>query len=98
MEENQQSASIDVISKIRDIEEKQRLLKDRMLILGKAVIDERSKTFKDIQDLKKIVLEVREENIRIKEILSRVAEQLNNSPRKEELMIIQRQLDMLRKA
>ncbi|MEK6856183.1 MAG: hypothetical protein AABX66_03440 [Nanoarchaeota archaeon] len=89
-------SSIDLISKIRDIEEKQRLVKDRMILIGKTVIDERNKNFKDIQELKKTVLLVKEENLRIKELLARVTEQLSNCSRKEELAIIQRQLDLLR--
>jgi len=93
-----QQAQFDLVSKLRDIEEKQRLARDRMLLLGKSVIEERSNSFKELQELKKTVLEIKEENKRIKEILSRTTEQLNNIPRREEVAIIQRQLDMLRKA
>ncbi|MEK6927519.1 MAG: hypothetical protein AABX11_03740 [Nanoarchaeota archaeon] len=87
----------DSSARMRDLEEKVRLLKDRVTLTSKTLIDEREKTFKELQELKKIATRVQEENKRIKELLERVSEQLNNSPRREELAIIQRQLEMLRK-
>ena len=92
----QSSPQLDSSAKIRDIEEKQRILKDRTLLMGKTLIEERDKTFKELQDIKKSFARIKEENSRIKELLERITEQLNNSPRREELMIIQRQIDMIR--
>lgn len=93
----QQPFSSDSPGKIRDIEEKQRLLKDRILLIGQSLIEERERTFKELQELKKTVISVKEDNDRIKELLERVVEQLNGVARKEELAIIQRQLDLIRK-
>ena len=83
--------------KMRYIEEKQRLLKDRILLIGQSLIEERDRTFKELQELKKTVISVKEDNDRIKELLERVVEQLNGVARKEELAIVQRQLDLIRK-
>jgi|SRR3989344_3339970 len=85
------------IARIRDLEEKHRLLKERTLLIGQTQIEEREKSFKEIQELKKTVILLKEENIRIKELLQRVTEQLNDSARKEELAILQRQFDLFRK-
>lgn len=85
------------ITRIRDLEEKHRLLKERTLLIGQTQIEEREKSFKEIQELKKTVILLKEENIRIKELLQRVTEQLNDSARKEELAILQRQFDLFRK-
>jgi hypothetical protein len=85
------------ISKIRDVEERQRLLKDRILLLGQTHIEEREKTFTDLQELKKAVIQIKEENIRIKELLQRITEQINKTARKEELAILQRQFNLFRK-
>ncbi|MEK6850323.1 MAG: hypothetical protein AABX85_01985 [Nanoarchaeota archaeon] len=93
----QQPFSSDSAGKIRDVEEKQRLLKDRVLLIGQSLIEERDRTFKELQELKKNVTSVKEDNNRIKELLERVVEQLNGVARKEELAIIQRQLDLIRK-
>ena len=83
-------------TRLRDIEEKQRLLKDRLLLVGQSLVEEREKNFSDIQDLKKEMIRVKEENKRIQELLKRVTEQLGNSARKEELMMLQRQFDLFR--
>lgn len=83
--------------KVVDMEEKQRLMRERVLLLGKNFIDDRSKTLNEIQELKKITLTLQEEVLRMKEFSQRLAEQIDKTARKEELMIIQRQLDLLRK-
>ncbi len=89
--------SPDFTIKIRDLEEKQRLLRDRVLLIGQTYIEEREKNFQELQDVKKIVIQLQEESIRIKELLQRVMEQINNGARKEELAILQRQFDLFRK-
>jgi len=93
----QQPFSADPNSRIRDVEEKQRLLKDRLLLVGQTLVEEREKTFKEMQEMKKTIIKITEENNRIKELLERVTEQMNGIARKEELMILQRQLDLIRK-
>jgi hypothetical protein len=89
--------SLDVSIRLRDLEEKNRLIRDRVLLLGQSVIDERDKSFKEIQDMKSTVIKLREEVNRLKELMQRMAEQISQTARKDELMILQRQLDLLRK-
>ncbi|MBI3334583.1 hypothetical protein HYZ97_03790 [Candidatus Pacearchaeota archaeon] len=96
MEDAQQSEGIELIIRIRELEERQHLLKDRVLLIGKTLVIDREKTFRELQELKKTITIIKEENLRMRELLERVAEQLNNSARKEELMILQRQIDLLR--
>lgn len=87
----------DIISKTRDLEEKVRLLKDRILLIGKSLVEERDKNFKEMQEMKNILLRIEEENTRMKEVIQRIIEQLENTSRKEDLMILQRQFDLFRK-
>jgi hypothetical protein len=87
----------DMNTRLRDIEEKQRLLKDRLLLVGETLVQQRDKSFSEIQEAKKAIIELKEESKRIKEILQRITEQLSNVARKEEILILQRQLDLLRK-
>src|SRR3989338_2118735 len=87
----------DMNTSLRDLEERQQLLKDRLLLVGKSLIDERERFSSELQTLKKSVLILTEENTRWKELLQRVAEQINSSARKEELLILQRQFDLFRK-
>ena len=87
----------DLSSKIRDLEEKIRLLKDRTLLIGQSLVEEREKSFKETQEMKKSVIKITEDNRRLKELVERMAEQLNNTARKDELLILQKQLDLIRK-
>ena len=92
-----QSGFSDVNTRLRDIEEKQRLLKDRVLIMGKNLVEEREKSFEEIQELKSILLKLKEDTIVIKQAVQTMTEQINKTARKEEIEMIQRQLDILRK-
>jgi len=86
----------DLNTRIRDIEEKQRLQKDRMVLISESFVKERDKNFSEIQELKKIVTVLKMDNSRMKELLSRIGLLVNNAARKEELAILQRQFDLFR--
>ena len=86
----------DVITRLRDLEEKQRLLKDRTLLIGQNLVEDRESTFDEMQEMKKTLLQLKEENLRMKEFIQRLAEQTSTLARKEELMILQRQFDMFK--
>ncbi|MCU0642530.1 MAG: hypothetical protein MUF61_03065 [archaeon] len=90
--------STDVTNRLVDLEEKNRLIRDRVLLLGQTVVEERDKNFKEMQELKSTLIKLKEDVGRLKELMQRMAEQITAMARKEELMIIQRQLDLLRKA
>ncbi|MEK6909072.1 MAG: hypothetical protein AABX23_03410 [Nanoarchaeota archaeon] len=84
----------DASSRLKDMEEKQRLLRDRILLIGKNVVDDRESTVQEIQEIKKLLSKTREENIKIQDFLKKVADQLSESARKEELMMLQRQIEL----
>ena len=86
----------DINTRIRDLEEKQRILKDRMLLTSESFVKEREKNFDEIQEMKKVVERLKGENERLKEILLRISEGVDKSARKEELMILQRQFNLFR--
>ena len=90
--------SLDSNIRIRDLEERDRLLRDRVLLLGQSLIEERDKSFKEIQEIKSSLIVLREETNRLKELMQRMAEQITQMARKEELIILQRQFDLFRKA
>jgi len=96
MEYSGQDFFADINTRIRDLEEKQRILKDRMVLVGGGLISEREKSFNEIQEMKRIVVRLKEENVRIKELLQRVMEKVDKSVGEEDLMILQRQFDILR--
>lgn len=86
----------EINTRLRDMEEKQRLLKDRMLLISESFVKERDKNFTEIQDMKKDVEILKEEVARLKEIVVNIAEGVNNSARKEELAMLQRQFNLFR--
>ena len=86
----------DLNTRIRDLEEKQRLLKDRMILISDSFVKERNKNFDEIQEMKKVTEMLKDENQRLKDILFRIGEMLEKSARKEELMALQRQFDIMR--
>ena len=88
----------DINTRIRVLEDKQKLIRERVLLLGDTLIEERDSNFKEIQDTKKTLIKMKDEQQRIKELLQKIIEQLENLARKEEVMILQRQFDMFRKS
>ena len=98
MEQNYQSAEeqyfVDVNTRLKDIEERQRLLKDRLLLIGKNIIEDRDSMFAELQEVKKNMLKIKEENLKMQEFFKRIADQLSDSARKEEVLMLQRQLDL----
>src|SRR3989344_8618103 len=98
MQYSGQDLFADINTRIRDLEEKQRILKDRMVLVGEGLINERNKNFNETQEMKKIVVKLRDENVRIKELLQRIMEKVNKTAGAEELMILQRQFDIIRSA
>ena len=92
--QQQEEQQYNTISRLKDIEEKQKLLGDRILLIGKNIIEDRESMLKDINELKKSLSKVSEENIKIQDFLKKVSEQLSDSVRKEELLMLQRQIDL----
>lgn len=88
---------LDINTRLRDLEEKQRLLKDRTLLIGQNLVESRQESFQEIQEIKKILFKLKEENMRMQELLQRIIEQLSGLARKEELVILQKQFDLFRK-
>ena len=86
----------DINTRLRDIEEKQRLLKDRILLISQTLIDEKDKTFEDSREIKKAVMNLQHENSQLKSFVKRLSELTEKTARKEELMILQRQFDLFR--
>lgn len=86
----------DVNTRIRDLEEKQRLLKDRLLLIGQTLVEEREKNFSDIQEMKKSISILKKDNERMKQLLEKSIEELSKTAKRAELEIIQRQLDIMR--
>ena len=87
----------DLQTRLRDIEEKQSLVKDRTLLIGQTVVEQREKSFTEIQQMKKEIITLKEDNKRMKALLSRLSEQTSKTAKSSDLEILQRQFDLFRK-
>ena len=83
-------------TRLRDTEDKQRLLKDRVLIVGQSLIKEKEKSTEELREMKTTMEKLKLENEKMKEMLQRITEQLSTLARKEELAILERQFELFR--
>ena len=81
-------------TKLRDIEERQRLIKDRVLLIGENLVDGREDSIQEISELKVKTENIEQEIKRIKDTLSSMIEEMGNFARKTELEILRKQFKM----
>lgn len=79
-------------TRLNEIEEKQRLLKDRLLLVGENLISTKEEYEKEILEIRKQVKQNEFDIKNLKQISQRIISELNNLARKEELEILERQL------
>lgn len=80
--------------RIRDIEERQKIMKDRILLVGQNLIDFREKTTDDLIQLKQTVEIIKQDIKRIKDFVENISNETVNFARKSELEILQKQAKM----
>jgi len=81
-------------TKIRDLEERQRLLKERALLIGKNLIESKEESDKDITELKINVEEMKRDIKKIKETIISLSEEMGKKARKTEIQILANQMKM----
>ncbi len=99
MAEQQQQDPISALlsefgTRLNEIEEKQRLIKDRILLIGENLISTKEEYDKEISSFKKQITEINSEIKTISQTNKRVIEELENFARRTELEIVERQLKM----
>jgi len=84
----------DISVKLRDIEEKQNIIKDRVLLIGENLITEKEGTDAEIASLKNSIFKINEDIRKLKLAIERIIDDSNNFVRKNEFEILQRQFQM----
>jgi len=84
----------DINVKLRDIEEKQNLIKDRLLLIGENLLAEKEETQLEVDSLKKQLFSLTSEVNKIKLAVQRLSESHQNFARKTELTILKKQFEM----
>lgn len=86
--------SYELALKLRDLEESNRLMKERILLIGQNLIESQEHNRKEILDIKKTLYILESDAKRIKSVIESLSEEISKSARKEELAILNRQYKM----
>jgi predicted nucleic acid-binding Zn-ribbon protein len=84
----------DVNVKIRDIEEKQRILQDRTLLIGDNLIDLKEKTQEQILEIKKALEILKQKTERIVSFIETISEEFSKFAKKDDVEILMKQAKM----
>jgi hypothetical protein len=82
----------DFNTRLRDIEEKNKVSKDRLLLLGQNLISSREELTKELDLLKKEQNSVRKELDKLKGLIENILSETDNFVRKDEILMIERML------
>lgn len=80
--------------KIRDLEEKQRILKDRLILVSQNLIDLKEQTTEKTLEIKKDIETIKQSLDRMKAFLETISSEFSRFARKEDLEILSRQAKM----
>jgi hypothetical protein len=81
-------------SGIRYLEEKQRILKDRLILIGQNLLEIKDKSEKEILELKKEMELLRQSNEKIQNFLEKISSQISSFAKKDDLDILKKQAKM----
>ena len=94
MEEEGEQSSQDYLSWVRDLEEKQRILKNRVLLIGQNLIDVKDDFQKNMLEIKKDIEMLKSSTERMKSFLETLSGELSKFARKDDLEILSKQAKM----
>ena len=84
----------EVTSKVKDLEEKQKITKDRLLLIGENFIETKEKQSNQILEIKKDIETLKQDMNRIKLFLETASTEFSKYARKEDLDILRKQAKM----
>lgn len=85
-----------VNTKLRDLEEKQRMLKDRLLLIGQNLVETKEKNTRDVLEIKKDIEIIKRNMERLVSFLETASAEFSKFARKEDLEILSKQAKMFR--
>jgi len=85
---------MDVYTRIRSLEGKYNLLRDRALIINQNMITQYQKGNSEITSINDELKEIKHTLFQIKETLKHVITELENTPRKEELRVLEKYINL----
>ena len=85
---------IDLSSKLRDLEEKQKMLKDRILLIGQNLVETKEKTGNDLLEIKRSLEIMKSSMEKMVSFLESTSAEFSKFARKEDLDILSKQAKM----
>jgi predicted nucleic acid-binding Zn-ribbon protein len=82
------------ITKIKDLEEKQRMLKDRLLMIGESLVEIKEETDSRILEIKKDLEMIKQNIERLMSFLESASSEFSKFAKKEDLEILSKQAKM----
>ena len=82
------------VIKIKDLEEKQNILRDRILLIGQNLVDMKEDDNKKIIEIKKDLENLKEDMRRIRAFIELVSSELSKFARREDLDVLTKQAKM----
>ncbi len=86
--------SDEAVFKIRDLEEKQRILKDRVLLIGQNLIETKEKTSETFLEIKKELEKIKDSVEKMKMFIESISSEFPKFARKDDLNILVKQAKM----
>ena len=83
-----------ISTKLRDIEEKQSIIKDRVILIGNNLISEKDRVDEELIEIKKNLADITGNSKKLKMMLNGIIETNNNFAKRTELEILERQFKM----
>ncbi len=84
----------DLNSKVRDVEDKQRILKDRLLLIGQNLIEIKESTGQKILEIRKDIETMKHDIDRLSSFLETISGELSKFAKKDDLEILTKQAKM----
>ena len=81
---------------LNDLEEKQNILRERLLLIGKNLVETKEESVEKILDIKKDLELMKHDIERMKSFVDSISSQMGKFAKKEDLEILARQLKMFR--
>jgi len=88
--------SNNAFAKIHDIEEKQRILKDRLLLMGQNLIETKEEVNEKLLEMKKEIQILKQNTERLISFIETASSEFSKFARKEDVEILAKQLRMLK--
>jgi hypothetical protein len=88
------SISADINIRVRDLEERQRLIRDKLGLISKNFVELKEEYEKEVTGLRINLEEIKRKLVKLEDLFSRLSEELEGKAKRSDVEIIAKQLKM----